>query len=78
MATAPGRKSGSNVVQSAEALFESKSISEIRQIEKKTRKEIENKNSELRELIGKSYRYAWTFPKEISSLTFGCPRSFLV
>lgn len=56
MATVPGRKGGSPVAQNAETLFESKSIAEIRQIERKTRTEVENKNNELRELIGKSYR----------------------
>ncbi|XP_031489178.1 conserved oligomeric Golgi complex subunit 1 [Nymphaea colorata] len=40
----------------AESLFRSRPISEIRSVEASTRKEIDNKQEELRQLVGRSYR----------------------
>lgn len=46
----------SDVLKSAEALFESKSVAEIREIEAATRRDIETKKQQLRQLVGDSYR----------------------
>ncbi|KAJ8646016.1 hypothetical protein MRB53_007764 [Persea americana] len=43
-------------IRDAESLFRSKPISEIRNIEAATRKEIESKKQELRQLVGNRYR----------------------
>ncbi|PKA65568.1 hypothetical protein AXF42_Ash005902 [Apostasia shenzhenica] len=43
-------------IRDAESLFRTKPISEIRAIEAATRREIEQKKEELRQLVGKSYR----------------------
>ncbi|CAN6475612.1 unnamed protein product [Victoria cruziana] len=40
----------------AESLFRARPISEIRSVEESTRKEINNKQEELRQLVGRSYR----------------------
>eukprot|EP00882_Tetradesmus_deserticola_P015896 GHRQ01016952.1.p1 GENE.GHRQ01016952.1~~GHRQ01016952.1.p1 ORF type:complete len:179 (+),score=60.15 GHRQ01016952.1:608-1144(+) len=45
-----------SVSAAAEALFETKNVAEIRKIEAQTRKEIEDKNQQLRQLVGSSYR----------------------
>lgn len=42
--------------RNAEALFEAKTVGEIREVEVQTRKEIEEKKEELRQLVGASYR----------------------
>ncbi|CAM6097162.1 unnamed protein product [Calypogeia fissa] len=42
--------------RNAEALFETRSVVEIREVEVQTRKEIEEKKEELRQLVGASYR----------------------
>ncbi|CAG9465767.1 unnamed protein product [Pedinophyceae sp. YPF-701] len=44
-----------DAVRQADALFETKSIKEIQQIERKTRKDVEGKKDELRRLVGDSY-----------------------
>lgn len=46
----------SELVKSAEALFEVKTVPEVRQIEDKTRQDIETKKKQLRQLVGDSYR----------------------
>jgi hypothetical protein len=43
-------------IRNAEALFETRSIAEIRDVEAQTRKEIREKQEELRQLVGTSYR----------------------
>ena len=43
-------------VRNAEALFEAKTVVEIRDVEAQTRNEIEAKKEELRQLVGASYR----------------------
>lgn len=43
-------------IRDAESLFRSKPIQEIRSVEAATRREIEQKKEELRQLVGKSYR----------------------
>ncbi|GLJ54019.1 hypothetical protein SUGI_1155890 [Cryptomeria japonica] len=43
-------------VRNAEALFETRRIVEIREVESQTRKEIEEKQEDLRQLVGHSYR----------------------
>ncbi|KAL2634243.1 hypothetical protein R1flu_005722 [Riccia fluitans] len=42
--------------RNAEALFETRTVVEIREVEARTRKEIEEKKEELRQLVGASYR----------------------
>eukprot|EP00775_Hariotina_reticulata_P013485 gene13485-13610_t len=46
----------SAAARNAEALFEAKNVTEIRQIEARTRQDIEEKNLQLRQLVGDSYR----------------------
>lgn len=41
---------------SAEALFETRPVAEVRQVERNTRKEVADKQEELRQLVGASYR----------------------
>lgn len=43
-------------MRNAEALFEAKTVGEIREVEVHTRREIEEKKEELRQLVGASYR----------------------
>ena len=43
-------------IRNAEALFESRTVVEIREVEANTRREIEEKKEELRQLVGASYR----------------------
>ncbi|MCO5564319.1 hypothetical protein L7F22_017979 [Adiantum nelumboides] len=43
-------------LRNAEALFESRTVVEIREVEANTRKEVEEKKEELRQLVGASYR----------------------
>lgn len=43
-------------IRNAEALFETRTIVEIREVEAQTRKEIREKQEELRQLVGTSYR----------------------
>lgn len=45
-----------SVSAAAEALFETKNVAEIRKIEAQTRREIDDKNQQLRQLVGDSYR----------------------
>ncbi|KAL2553008.1 Vps51/Vps67 family (components of vesicular transport) protein [Forsythia ovata] len=47
---------GGDGVQDAESLFRTKSISEIRNVESITRKQISDKSEELRQLVGNRYR----------------------
>ncbi|KAL2511438.1 Vps51/Vps67 family (components of vesicular transport) protein [Abeliophyllum distichum] len=47
---------GGDGVQDAESLFRTKSISEIRNVEAITRKQISDKSEELRQLVGNRYR----------------------
>lgn len=55
--TAPAGGGGSTYrSQDAELLFRTKPISEIRKVEAATRKEIEDKSEELRQLVGNRYR----------------------
>lgn len=42
--------------RNAESLFETRTVVEIRDVEARTRKEIELKKEELRQLVGASYR----------------------
>lgn len=42
--------------RNAEGLFETRSVSEIREVEARTRRDIEEKKEELRQLVGASYR----------------------
>ncbi|GFH06601.1 uncharacterized protein HaLaN_01258, partial [Haematococcus lacustris] len=46
----------SEAKRSAEALFEARSVAEIREIEGRTRKDIDLKKHQLRQLVGDSYR----------------------
>eukprot|EP01018_Ginkgo_biloba_P036933 Gb_20855 [translate_table: standard] len=43
-------------LRNAEALFETRTVSEIREVESETRKEIQEKKEELRQVVGTSYR----------------------
>jgi hypothetical protein len=43
-------------MRNAEALFETQTVVEIREVEMQTRKEIEERKEELRQLVGASYR----------------------
>eukprot|EP00898_Chlorokybus_atmophyticus_P006294 jgi/Chlat1/6666/Chrsp49S06154 len=43
-------------VRNAEVLFETRTVAEIREVEARTRKEVEDKKEELRQLVGASYR----------------------
>ena len=45
-----------STVQNAEILFESRTVPEIRDVEARTRRDIEEKKEELRQLVGASYR----------------------
>ncbi|GBG84544.1 hypothetical protein CBR_g38826 [Chara braunii] len=47
---------GGGSLRNAEVLFETRSVAEIRQVEVRTREEIEEKKEELRQLVGASYR----------------------
>lgn len=47
---------GGDGIQDAESLFRTKSISEIRNVEATTRKQISDKSEELRQLVGNRYR----------------------
>eukprot|EP00877_Chromochloris_zofingiensis_P003371 jgi/Chrzof1/13034/Cz07g17130.t1 len=46
----------SPAVKNAETLFETKNVAEIREIEARTRRDIDHKNLQLRQLVGDSYR----------------------
>ncbi|CAI9102946.1 OLC1v1001349C1 [Oldenlandia corymbosa var. corymbosa] len=54
--TTAGASGGGYRNQDAELLFRTKPISEIRKVEAATRKEIEDKSEELRQLVGNRYR----------------------
>mmetsp|Transcript_14749 Transcript_14749/g.28386 ORF Transcript_14749/g.28386 Transcript_14749/m.28386 type:complete len:1017 (+) Transcript_14749:284-3334(+) len=43
-------------MRNAEVLFETRGVAEIKQVEERTRKEIEEKREELRQMVGNSYR----------------------
>ena len=45
-----------STIRNAEILFESRTVSEIRDVEARTRRDIEEKKEELRQLVGASYR----------------------
>ncbi|XP_024514890.1 conserved oligomeric Golgi complex subunit 1 [Selaginella moellendorffii] len=47
---------GDGNARNAEALLESRSVAEVREVESATRKEIQDKQEELRQLVGASYR----------------------
>ena len=54
--TGSGEISAAMAARDAELLFRTKKISEIRSTEASTKREIEEKKEELRQLVGKSYR----------------------
>lgn len=59
-------------LRNAEALFESRSVVEIREVEANTRKEIEEKKEELRQLVGASYRDLIESADSIANMKNSC------
>lgn len=59
-------------LRNAEALFESRTVVEIREVEANTRKEIEEKKEELRQLVGASYRDLIESADSIANMKNSC------
>ncbi|KAH7316330.1 hypothetical protein KP509_21G088700 [Ceratopteris richardii] len=59
-------------LRNAEALFESRTVVEIREVEANTRKEIEEKKEELRQLVGASYRDLIESADSIANMKKSC------
>mmetsp|Transcript_5197 Transcript_5197/g.19028 ORF Transcript_5197/g.19028 Transcript_5197/m.19028 type:complete len:1064 (+) Transcript_5197:324-3515(+) len=51
-----GSKGDSALMRNAEQLFETRSVAEIREVEKRTRAGVNEKQEELKQLVGSSYR----------------------
>mmetsp|Transcript_34672 Transcript_34672/g.87742 ORF Transcript_34672/g.87742 Transcript_34672/m.87742 type:complete len:1232 (-) Transcript_34672:139-3834(-) len=66
------KPSGSEAKRNAEALFESRTVAEIREIENRTRKDIDVKKQQLRQLVGDSYRDLIDSADKIVSIATNC------
>ncbi|KAK9806237.1 hypothetical protein WJX72_006789 [[Myrmecia] bisecta] len=64
----------SEAAKNAETLFETQSIVEIREVETKTRTEIEGKKQQLRLLVGDAYRDLISSADKILEMTHCCDR----
>eukprot|EP00798_Chlamydomonas_sp_ICE-L_P025620 gene25620-11274_t len=62
----------SEAKRNAEALFENKTVSDIREIELRTRKDIESKKLQLRQLVGDSYRDLMESADQIVAIANDC------
>ncbi|KAG1666478.1 hypothetical protein FOA52_004860 [Chlamydomonas sp. UWO 241] len=67
-------KGGSESLRACETLFESKSINDIREVEKRTRKDVDLKKQALRQLVGGSYRDLIETTDKIVSIAAVCDR----
>ncbi|XP_071690431.1 conserved oligomeric Golgi complex subunit 1 [Rutidosis leptorrhynchoides] len=68
----PSSPSTTLTSKDAESLFRSKPISEIRIIESETRKQIQNKSEDLRQLVGNRYRDLIDSADSIVNMTSSC------
>mmetsp|Transcript_16154 Transcript_16154/g.45001 ORF Transcript_16154/g.45001 Transcript_16154/m.45001 type:complete len:1129 (-) Transcript_16154:189-3575(-) len=63
---------GTDVLKAAESLFETRTVAEIRQVEVKTRRDIEEKKHSLRQLVGDSYRDLIASADTIMEMSAAC------
>ncbi|KAJ0511191.1 putative oligomeric Golgi complex subunit 1 protein [Helianthus annuus] len=68
----PPSSPSKSTAKDAESLFRTKPISEIRTIESTTRKQIQNKSEELRQLVGNRYRDLIDSADSIVNMTSSC------
>jgi hypothetical protein len=73
-ASRPKLGPASEAAKRAEAIFETRTVVEIRDIEARARREIESKNRELRQLLGDSYRDMIDAADRIVSISDNCGR----
>lgn len=64
----------SEALKRAEAIFETKSVADIRGIEARTNKEIELKGNQLRSLVGDSYREMVDCADKIVAISDNCSK----